>query len=153
MSRTTRGNARRRLSYLATSSFVATSLLSGGAVLTAVLTPTAALAATATVDLGPIYADLAPLLVAVLVGFASWALHRIAQKFHVDALDGHRDVLAGAIANGVALAVKQLPQEASVDSKVAVAVNYVTPKVPDALKALKVTPENLASIIQARLPA
>lgn len=106
-----------------------------------------------TIDLAPLYADVAPLLVAVLVALASWALHRIAQKFHIDALDSHRDVLASAITSGVALAVKQLPQGASVDSKIAVAVNYITPKVPDALKALKVTPENLASIIAAKLPA
>lgn len=105
------------------------------------------------IDLAPIYADLAPLLVAVLVGFASWALKRLADKFHIEALNGHREVLAGAIANGVALAVKALPPTASVDEKVAVAVNYITPKVPDALKALKVTPENLGSIIAAKLPS
>ncbi|HZZ35186.1 MAG TPA: hypothetical protein VFE03_05640, partial [Caulobacteraceae bacterium] len=46
MSRITRGNARRRISLLATSSLVATSLLSGAATLTAVtLAPSAALAA------------------------------------------------------------------------------------------------------------
>ena len=44
MSRTTRGNARRRISYLATSSFIATSILSGAGALTAILTPSVALA-------------------------------------------------------------------------------------------------------------
>lgn len=44
MSRTTRGNARRRISLLATSSFVATSLLSGAAVFTQKLTPSVCLA-------------------------------------------------------------------------------------------------------------
>src|SRR5438132_6163673 len=58
MSRTARGNARRRISLLATSSFVATSMLSGaGALAVGAMTPSVAMAAILCTPLHPGAAD------------------------------------------------------------------------------------------------
>ena len=104
------------------------------------------------IDLTPLYAELIPFVVAVVGVLLSWALHKIAVKYHLDALDSHRDVVINAVDNAISYAVKKLPATASANDKIAAAVNYVLPKVPEALSALKVTPDSLAQIVAARLP-
>jgi hypothetical protein len=109
------------------------------------------------IDLTPLVDQvLVPIVSTVLVGVATWALTKVAAYAHFQISDGQRKVVADAITNGIAYAEKQLAGNGvivSADAKVAAAVNYVLPKVPGALKALGVTPEHLAQIIAAKLPA
>ena len=106
-------------------------------------------------DLAPLVNGvIVPLLIPVILAFASWAITRIAAVAHFQLLDGQRRLLEQAITNGLAYVEKTLgPHETvSVDAKVAGVVNYVAPKVPGALKSLGITGDHLAQLVTARLP-
>jgi hypothetical protein len=109
----------------------------------------------AAIDLSPIINNvLVPLVATGLSGVAAWVLGRVAAYFHFQLSQGQRQVVSDAIDNGIALAVKRLgPVTINADQHVAEVVNYVLPKVPDALKHLGVTPDHLAEVIAAKMPA
>lgn len=112
--------------------------------------------AAAVIDLAPtINQVVLPLVATVLTAFASWALARVAKLAHFQLQDGQRALVGQAIDSGVAMIQKRLAAGETIhtDGQVASVVNYVLPKVPDALKGLGVTPDHLASVIQAKLPA
>lgn len=116
------------------------------------MTPVAA----ATIDLSPlINGVILPLLTPVLLAVATWAATKVAAYAHFQIQDGQRALLSSAIDNAIAYAEQLLAGKESVtaNDKVATAVNYLLPKVPDALKSLGVTPEHLAQIITAKLAA
>lgn len=108
------------------------------------------------IDLSPVVNGvIVPLLTPILLAVATWAISRIAKYAHFQIQDGQRQVVADAITSGIAYAQKTLgPLEiVSADARIATAVSYVLPKVPDALKSLGVTPAHLAQIVAAKLPA
>lgn len=109
-----------------------------------------------TIDLTPLVNGvLIPLFTPVLLSVLIWAATKIAGLAHMQIQSAQRDVLSAAIVNGIAYAEKTLAPHLGVtaDDKVAAAVNYILPKVPDALKGLGVTPDHLADLVTARLPA
>ncbi len=108
------------------------------------------------IDLAPlINAYVVPILTAVLLSLASWAMSKAATYFHFTVQDGQRALVNGAIDNAIAYAQQMLAGKENVTANqtVSTAVNYLLPKIPDTLKALGVTPEHLAQIITAKLPA
>lgn len=109
-----------------------------------------------TIDLSPLVNGvILPLLAPVLLAVVTWAATKVAALAHIQIQDSQRDVLTAAVNNGLAFAEQKLAgyEHVSADDKVAAAVNYILPKVPDALKGLGVTPEHLAQLVTARLPA
>lgn len=113
-----------------------------------------------TIDLKPLLAVLIQFGAVILTVALSWAVKRAADYFHVAKDSELRKVVSGAIDNGIAFAVakaKEAEARGAVihtkDEMVANAANYVLPKVPAALNSLGVTPEHLAEIITAKLPA
>lgn len=82
------------------------------------------------------------------------------RKFKLDIDAGHRDAIEKALAAAVnygiqkagALSNKVDPIEVK-NEAVAAAASYAVSKVPDALKHFDITPEKLAEMIRARLPA
>lgn len=108
-----------------------------------------------TIDLSPIVDGvLIPLLTPVLLAVVTWAATKVAALAHIQIGAAQRTVLESAINNGIAYAEKTMAPRLGVtaDDKVAAAVNYILPKVPDALKGLGVTPDHLAQLVTARLP-
>lgn len=111
--------------------------------------------ASVAVDLSPIITQLVlPLVGAVATGLAGLLMAKLAAVAHITVQDSQRQVVNDAITNGIALAQKKLaPGEVlNVDAAVAQVLNYVIPKVPDALKALNVDPDHLADVVKAKLP-
>lgn len=113
-----------------------------------------------TIDLKPLLDVLIQFGALILTGVLAWAVKRAADYFHVAKDSELRTVVSGAIDNGIAFAVaKAKDAEArgatihTKDQMIANAANYVLPKVPDALAKLGVTPDHLAEIITAKLPA
>jgi hypothetical protein len=109
---------------------------------------------TTPLDLSPIVNGvIVPLLTPVLLGFAMWALNKVAAFAHFQVQDGQRQMVSAAIDNAIAYAAKTLgPKEVvGVDAHVAAAAAYLMPKIPGALKSLNVTPEHLRQIIAAKL--
>ncbi len=107
------------------------------------------------IDLAPLVNQVViPIITPVLLGVATWALTRVAKYAHFQVQDSQRKLVLDVVDNAVAYAEKMLAGKASVtvNDKVATAVNYILPKVPDALKAVGITPEHLAQIVTARLP-
>lgn len=108
------------------------------------------------IDLAPIVNGvIVPLLTPALIAAITWAAARIGKLAHIQLQDSQRALLATAIDNAIAYAEQLLAGKAQVQAsdKVATAVNYLLPKAPEALKSLGVTPEHLAQMVTAKLPA
>jgi hypothetical protein len=109
-----------------------------------------------TVDLAPLVNGvLFPLVSGGLVAVVGWAVKKAGDYFHFQVQAGQRQLLETAIGNGIAFAEKALAshESVSVDARVAVAAQYVLPKVPGALASLGITPQHLEQLITARLPS
>lgn len=107
------------------------------------------------IDLAPtINTVILPLLGSVLIAAATWAVTRVAALAHITIQDSQRKIVADAITNGLAFAQQRLGPGEKINTSqvVADAVGYILPKVPDALKALNITPDHLAEVVQAKLP-
>lgn len=127
-----------------------------------ILMPAAALAADGTiVDLSPLLSVLVQFLAAILMVLLSWAAAKLAQKLGLEQDEKVRQLLDEVIRKGIAYGATQLEAKAggavrSVDLRsdlVAMAAEYVARGVPDALARFKVTPDRLADMVRARLPA
>lgn len=108
-----------------------------------------------TVDFSVIFNQIVfPLLGVVLTWAATYALTKVAQAAHFNVSDGQRAVVETAVQNGIAFAEKELAghEQITVDDKVGAVLQYVLPKVPDALKWLGIDEAHLADVIRARLP-
>lgn len=109
-----------------------------------------------TIDLAPLVNGIViPLLTPVLLAVIMWVATKVAALAHIQIQDSQRDVLTAAVNNGIAYAERVLAPRLGItaDDKVATAVNYILPKIPDALKGLGITPDHLAQLVTARLPA
>lgn len=107
------------------------------------------------IDLSPILNGVIfPLLAPMLMALAGLALAKVAQVAHFQLSDGQRALVLGAIDNAIAFAEQKLSPGAvvTVDQKVAAAVNYLLPKIPQALNFLKISPAQLGEIVAARIP-
>lgn len=112
--------------------------------------------------------DLRPLIDQVVMPFVETALvpvvgivvTKATQFLHVKVTEAQAQKVEGAIWNGIHFALGKAQEEADkyaqVTSKstlVATAANYVIPKVPNAIKSLKMTDKGLQDRIFARLSA
>lgn len=107
-------------------------------------------------DLAPLVNTvIIPLLAPTLMACAAWAAAKLASYAHVQLQDSQRALLNAAITNALNYAEHQLAghETVTVSEKVATAVAYLQPKIPGALKSLGVTPDHLADLVIARLPA
>jgi hypothetical protein len=107
------------------------------------------------IDLAPIISQvLVPLITAGALSVMGWAAGVIGAHFHVQISATQRQLVEGAISNGIAYAQTKLgPKETIPANALAAEVAaYVLPKIPGALAWLKVTPEALSQLIVARLP-
>lgn len=108
------------------------------------------------IDLSPlINGVIIPLLTPILIALVGWAATKVAALAHIQIQDSQRAVIGDAVTNGLAFAEQKLApyEQVTADQKVAAAVNYILPKVPDALKSLGITPQHLMDLVTARLPA
>ena len=108
-----------------------------------------------TIDVAPIINQVVvPILSAVLLTALSWAATRIASYFHIKLQDSQRAVLSTAVNNGIAYAQQALAgrENVTLGDKASLAVSYILPKVPGALKSLGVTPDHLSQLVTAQLP-
>jgi hypothetical protein len=110
------------------------------------------------IDFAPLANLAITFLCTVLTLIAPVIALKLVQLLHLQGDDKARSVIASAIENGVALgkarAAEAIASGVNVDVKNAVianAMDYVLPKVPDAMKRLNVTPEGVASRIEAKL--
>jgi len=114
------------------------------------------LAATGQIDLAPLIDGVvAPILSAVLMALASWALVKIAGLLHIQISDSQRNVVLNAIPHALTFAEQKLLAKGATftaSEQVAEALNYLAPKVSGALAWLGITPEHLAEMVTARLP-
>lgn len=108
------------------------------------------------IDLAPILNQIVvPILVPIVTALAGLALAKIAQLAHFNLQDGQRALVLAAVDNAIAFAEQKLAGQAvtiTADQKIAAAVNYLLPKIPQALSALKITPAHLGEIVAARIP-
>ncbi len=101
--------------------------------------------------LAPIVADYLAFLILGIVGFF---LRNLPAKWRLEVEQKHRDALHKALLTGVNLAVDTLqlhPAVATHDKAIAVAVDYVKGSVPDALKRLAPSQEQLEAMARAKL--
>lgn len=113
-----------------------------------------------TLDLSPILNTGIQILAAVLLAAGSWAIGRLVQKLKLDGDASVRAYLETALQVGISAAAARakaagasLAHPTVRSQAVADVVNYVTPKVPDALARFGITPDHLASMVTARLDA
>lgn len=119
-----------------------------------------ATAQTGIVDLSPLLNQLIEAAGLVVMALASWALVYLKNRFKIDVDDKTRAYLSDAIDNAIKYAEQKtestLDPIAKVDTKnakVAVAVDYVVAHVPDAVAHFGLTPDALARLVTAKLPA
>jgi hypothetical protein len=131
------------------------------------IVPIAAMAQTApavstggVIDFAPIMRDVVvPTLSAVLLVGATWAVTWLAKKLKLSADSEVRTYLDAALGKAVAFGVGKVSdlsegnwtQVKVKNEAVAVAANYALTKVPDALRYLKVDPDHLREMIEARV--
>lgn len=96
-----------------------------------------------------------PILTPLLIALVGWAAQRVAAYAHFQISDGQRALVATAVTNGIAFAQQKLGpyEKVNADAHIGAVLAYVLPKIPDALKSLGITPDHLAQIITAKLPA
>lgn len=124
------------------------------------LTIGAALAADTAVDLAPLIREtLLPIASAVGLVLATWLTKKLADLLGIQREDKLAGKLEDAMRNGLAFAQARLERKIGdgpilIDVKreiVAEAARYAADQVPKAMKALNVTPDQLAAKLTARL--
>jgi hypothetical protein len=120
----------------------------------------AAAGADTTIDLTAILYYVIDLAAAALFAVLSWAGGLLARKLKLEADSEVRRYLDEAIRRAIDYGVSRAREfgkdlsEVDVRSEiVADAVDYLIPKIPDALKRFGITPDALADMVRARLPA
>ncbi len=111
------------------------------------------------IDLRPFFNEVVfPLAGAVLTALGGWAVQRIGRLAHIQMNEKQSHMVEVALHNAIEYAVQKAQTAADShaivtpkNELVATAVNYILPKIPDALKSLKITPEGLKQRIEARL--
>ena len=101
--------------------------------------------------LAPVIADYLGFVILGIVGFF---LRNLPAKWRLDVEQKHRDALHRALLTGVNFAFDTLqlhPAVATHDKAIAVAVDYVKGSVPDALKRLAPSQEQLEAMARAKL--
>lgn len=112
------------------------------------------------VDFTPLANVLLDLAATAATVVGTWALSKLAKVAHVTLSQQNAKILETAMQSGINFALSKAEEYAKANAGavpiksdvVATAVNYVLPKVPDALAKLGVTKEGLAQRIEARLP-
>lgn len=135
--------------------FGAPILLFANSALAATAAPVAAIPGVA-IDFGPTISTVVlPFVATLATGVIAWAATMIGARFHIQISAEHRAALNSAITNGISYVQSQLApgEQITAPSNMAAVVNYVLPKVPDALTWLKVDGDSLAQLILARLPS
>lgn len=108
------------------------------------------------IDLAPtLNTVVLPLLTSAVLALAGWVLSVIAIHFHIVISSTQRALVESAIQNGIAFAQGKLApgEKLTASGDVSAVLGYVLPKIPGALAWLKVSPDSLAQLITARLPA
>jgi hypothetical protein len=111
------------------------------------------------IDLRPLFDQVVfPIVGTVLTGFAAWAVAKISKLAHIQLTQAQARTLEGAMQNGINFALQRAQAAADAHGQVttkqeivALAVNYVVPKVPQAMNSLGVSNQGLAERIEARL--
>lgn len=107
------------------------------------------------IDLTPLVDQVVlPILAPVLVVAITWAAKRVADFFHIQLQDSQRRMLESAMQSALAFAEAEIrgrTVQVSASDKVAVAVDYLLPKVPAALASLGIDKDHLADMLKARL--
>jgi hypothetical protein len=115
------------------------------------------------IDFGPILDAIIPIIVGVVGIVGSWALARLGKRFGVEIDETTRDYVKQAIDGGIQYAVRKVAPNVGPNGQIvatievrnemlASAVGYVIAQVPDGLRQLKLTPENIANIVDRALP-
>ncbi len=111
-----------------------------------------------TLDLTPVIQALATLVLAVVVPTIPYAVVLIQRHTGIKLTDQQTAAITGAADQGANLAygwlVTQAASVAQVPMKnvaLAVGVNHVLASVPDALKAIGITPDHVSAMVEARL--
>lgn len=111
-----------------------------------------------TVDLTPLLQLAITFAVALLSALGAWAIKRVGDRLGLEADDKRRAYLNEALEKGLVFAAERgvaagadLKRIDVRDRMVTAAIEYVLPKVPDALQKLKITPDDLRQMLEARL--
>lgn len=114
------------------------------------------------VDIGSIYGAWQPFLLAVATPFAAAVVGLLAEllrrKFNLEIEAKHREALQMALTNGAGLTLGKLGNSLegkTIDVKnaaIAAGVNYALKGAPAALKKFGLGPDDLARMIEAKLP-
>jgi len=111
------------------------------------------------IDLTPLLDVGIEILAGALLAVATWAVTRFARKIGIDIDDKTRAYLRDAIAGGIDYAIKAAKAAGKDIGRVEVrnalvadAARYVLAQVPDGVRRLKLSRENVENLIRRHLP-
>jgi len=115
------------------------------------------------IDFGPVISVGLELLIGALLGVATWAVTRLGKRFGIEIDEGTRDYVRQAIDGGVIYAFRKVVPNVGPNNQpivttqvrnklLAEAVSYVLTQVPDGLRRLNMTRENVEKLVTRALP-
>jgi len=111
------------------------------------------------IDLTPLLDVGLQILAGILLAVGTWAVSKIAKKVGIEVDDAARAYVREAIQGGIDYAVKAAKAAGKDVTKIEVknelvadAVNYVLAQVPDGIRKLNLTQENVENLVRRHLP-